>query len=204
MKSAGRDILFFLVYVSLCFSAENNPVATNREIFFALSDSVIGTIVNQRLKQYSSITIKTSNDTFTKYFRQQFLSNLALKDKTIFENNATTETTLELSVQESSVLFGELFTESFLGRKKVERKVLLTLNVTLTSSSDGKIIFSNQVSESIVDTLNFTDIDQINNNSLPMTRYQKPELSFFDSVLEPAIVIFSTGVAVYLFFTIRS
>lgn len=204
MKSTGRNILFFVVYVSLCFSAENNPVASNREVFFALSDSVIGTIVNQRMKQYSSITIKISNDTFTKYFRQQFISSLALKDKTIYENSATPETTLELSVQESSVFFGELFTETFLGRKKVERKVCLTVHATLSSPVDGKILFSNQFSETKIDTVNFTDIDQINNNSLPMTRYQKPELSFFDSVLEPAIVIFSTGVAVYLFFTIRS
>ncbi|MDP1675367.1 MAG: hypothetical protein Q8L88_00765 [Bacteroidota bacterium] len=204
MKSAGRNILFFLLYVSPCFAAENKSVASNREVFFILADSVISKIASQQIQQYSSITIKTSNDTFTIFFRQTFINGLVSKDKTIFESGTTTEATLELSVQESSVFFGELFTETFLGKKKVERRVRLIVNTTLSSSADGKILFSNQFSETNVDTVNFTDVEQMNNTSLPMTNFQKPELSFFDSVLEPAIVIFSTGVAVYLFFTIRS
>ncbi len=204
MKSAGRNILFFLVYGSLCIASENTPVASNREIFFTLSDSVTSKIFADNLRHYQSVTIKTSNDTFTNFFRQRIIIGLASRNIIIFENNTTTETTLELSVQESSVFFGELFTESFLGRKKTERTIRLTVNATAFSSADGKILWSKQFSETMIDTVKFTDIEHMNNSSLPMTNYTKPELSFFDSVLEPAIVIFSTGVAVYLFFTIRS
>jgi hypothetical protein len=204
MKSAGRNILFFLFYVPLCFASENKPVALNREILFALGDSVINKIFVQQLQSYPSVTIKTSTDTFTTFFRQHFISNLASKKISVFENSNATETTLELSVQESSVFFGEPFTESFLGRKKIERSIQLVVNATGSSSVEGKILWSRQFSETMIDTVNFTDAEQMNNSSLPMTSIQKPKLSFFDSVVEPVIVIFSTGVAIYLFFTIRS
>jgi hypothetical protein len=204
MKSAGQNILIFFVFVSLCIASENKPVTSNREIFFALGDSLINRIVAQHVQNYQSITIKTCKDTFTNFFRQQFISGLAAKNITVFENNSATETTLELSVQESSVFFGELFTESFFGKRRTERTIRLMVNATLSSSTEGKILWSKQFSESMIDTVNFTDVDQMNNSSLPITSFHKPELSFLDSVLEPAIVIFSTGVAVYLFFTIRS
>jgi len=205
MNLTRRNILFFLFYVSFCSAAENKPFASNREVFFIVSDSMINKIAAQQLQQYSLITIKTNNDTFTNYFRQHFIKSLISNNKTVFENSETaSEATLELSVQESSVFFGDVFTESFLGKKKVERSIRLSLIATLTSLSNGKILFSKQISESVVDTVNYADIEKMNNASLPMTNFQRPELSFFDSFLEPAIVIFSTGVAVYLFFTIRS
>lgn len=204
MKSMERNILLFLFYVSLCFSAEDIPVVSNREVFFALSDTIITSIATQQLKQYSSISIKTSKDTFTNYFRQHFINGLVLNKKTISENSDLPETILELSVKESSVFFGESFTETFLGNKKSERKVQLTVLSTLISSRDGRILSSEQITETKVDTVDLSSLEQMNNSSLPMTSYQKPTLSFFDSIVEPAIVIFSTGIAIYLFFTIRS
>lgn len=204
MKSIGRNIFIFLIYVSLCFSAEEIPVVSNREVFFSLSDSIINSITILQLKQHSSISLKTSNDTFTNYFRQHFINSLVSNKKSISENTTTPEPILELSVKESSVFFGESFTESFLGNKKSERRVQLTVLSTLKSSIDGNILFSEQFTKTKVDTVNLSTIEQMNNSSLPMTNYQMPTLSFFDSILEPAIVIFSTGIAIYLFFTIRS
>ncbi|HAP35284.1 MAG TPA: hypothetical protein DCQ28_04840 [Bacteroidetes bacterium] len=204
MKSAGRNILFFLLYVSLCLASENKPVASNREILFALSDSVISKIIGQQLQHYSSITIKLDNDTLTTVYRQRFINGLVSKNITVFENKISSETTLELSVHESSVYFGEIFTESFFSKKMVERTVRLSVSASFSSSIDGRILWSKLFSESMVDTVNFADIEHINNSSIPITSFHQPELSFIDSVLEPAIVIFSTGVAVYLFFTIRS
>ncbi len=204
MKSAGRNIVFFLVYVSLCVSSENIPTVSNREIFNVLSDSIISKIIVQKLQHCPSILLKVSTDTFTSFYRQQFINRLTSKNITVFENNTTPETILELSVQESSVFFGELFTESFLGKKKVKRTIRLTINATFSTPADGKILWSDQYSESVIDTVNFSNIEQINNSTIPLTSFRRPEISFFDSVLEPAIVIFSTGVAVYLFFTIRS
>jgi hypothetical protein len=204
MISTGRKIVYFLFYGSLCLASENRPVTTNREILYALSDSVMSKIYEHGIKQYPSISLKIGNDTITDFYRNYFINGLSLRHINVYEQTNSSETTLELFVQESSVFFGELFTESFLGRKRTERTVHFKVIANLSSVVDGKIFWSKQFSETRIDTLDFTDIEQMNNYSLPLTSYKKPVVSFFDTVIEPAIVIFSTGVAVYLFFTIRS
>ncbi len=199
-----RNIAAVLFFVSVCFAVERQPQPTNREIFFRLCDSAVTEIASNGLMQFQSVALQTGRDVISSFFHQRFIQGLVLKNIPVFVKTDSTMTTLELTVRESSVFYGEVFNESFFGERRTERKIKLSILATLISNNDGKVITVIQVSRMFVDTVAYSTIDQLNDSAPPMSGYVKPELSFFDSIIEPAIVTVASGVAIYLFFTIRS
>ncbi len=204
MNCTGRLIVIIVLCGSLCPASEPAFPNSNREIIFQLCDSVAKKIVAEGILLQNSVTIRTGVDTFTSSLRSQFILGLASRNISVFQQSSPSETILEITVRGSTVLYGEVFTESFLGTRKTERNVSLNINAFVVSGSDEKVIWAKQFSESIIDTVNYSETERLNDSTLPLTNYKKAELSFFDSILEPAIVTIASGVAIYLFFTIRS
>lgn len=204
MNYTGRIIVIIVVCGSFCSASEPTTPNSNREIFFQLCDSVTNKIITEGIQHHQSINLKTGIDTFTSSLRSQFIHGLVSRNISVFQQSPSSEMTLEITVRGSSVLYGEVFTEYFLGTRKTERIVSLNINAFVISQSDGKVIWSKQFLESLIDTVNYSEMERLNDSTLPLTDYKKAELSFFDSILEPAIVTIASGVAIYLFFTIRS
>ena len=199
-----RNIAIAVIFVSLGFASQQEPPKTNREIFYRLCDSAMDTMATDALNYRSAIFLKASNDMYSSVLRLQFIQGLSERRVLLFLQPDSTTMTLELSVRESSVLYGEVFSESFLGERKSERTIVLTLFAVFVSHVDGKVIETKQISMINKDTVAFSSINELNDNSFPFSRYKVPEVSFFDSIVEPAIVTIASGVAIYLFFTIRS
>ncbi len=204
MKCTGRIIVNMVVCLSFCSASDQDKPDSHREIFFQLCDTGMEKIIAEGLPPHSSIALKTGQDTFTVTFRPQFIHGLVSRNVQVFENSSAADTVLEINVRGSSVVYGEVFTRSFFGTRKTQRTVSLNFGAFLISRSDGKVMWSRQFSESVIDTVNYSEADRLNESAPPLTSYKKAELSFFDSILEPAIVTIASGVAIYLFFTIRS
>ncbi|MFA6438638.1 MAG: hypothetical protein WCX28_04975 [Bacteriovoracaceae bacterium] len=203
MFSSLRYITIVLFFSSLCTAEEHESAATHREIFFQLSDSVMFD-VSQKLKAYRSIAMVTRRDSFTSYYQPLFVHGLMSQNIPLFLNTDSTETTLELTVRESSIFHGEAFYQSFLGHRSIERRIVFTITGTLISVQEGKILWSKQFSRTFSDTVRYDQLEQLDYSVPPVTAYVRSELSFFDSIVEPVIVTIASGVAIYLFFTIRS
>ncbi len=58
--------------------------------------------------------------------------------------------------------------------------------------------------ETVTDTLGISDIQYINNAKIKITANSLEERSFFDTIIEPLIILSSSGILVYLLFTVRS
>jgi hypothetical protein len=199
-----RNITIVLLLFSICFASEHERPKTNREMLFRLCDSAMSEIVSSNTLGSMPVNLDTGNDTISSYYREQFIQSLVSRNIPVFLRNDSTKTTLKLSVQESSVFFSEVFTESFLGERRTERKIQITIFASLVSNSDKRVISVYEASKNFVDTVAYSIVDQINVHAPPVSSYVKPELTFFDSIVEPAIVTIASGVAIYLFFTIRS
>ena len=100
--------------------------------------------------------------------------------------------------------YDDTFRESFLGTKKIKRTVIAALACQMTDMRAQEVIFSKSFSETFSDTVM---VDQINTLELPSaksTHAELPSEDFFDRILEPFVIIGATGVAIYLFFHVRS
>ncbi len=201
MTSLRRNILLLFVFSSICSASD--PVRSDREILIQLCDSVMSKI-SVDVKEIASITLSVGKDTATSFFQPYIVQGLVSRNIPIYIGKDSTTTTLELNVQESSVLYGDVFTQSIFGERKCERTSSLTLIGSGTSNCDGKISFSHRYSITHKDTIAFSMIEQLTASAFPITRFTRPQLSFFDSVVEPAIVTVASGIIIYLFFTIRS
>ena len=201
MGSIRRNILLTVIVASLCSAAD--PVRTDREVLLQQCDSVMS-MIGSEIRTVSAISVVLGSDTVTAFFRPNILQGLAATSVPVQFQSDPTGTTLELHVQESSVLYGEIFTESFFGTRKCERRVKVAVSTSLFSPEKQKVLSSKTVSSTSVDTVDFASVDQLHSSSIPMTRFTPPALTFFDSFLEPAIVTVASGIVIYLFFTIRS
>jgi hypothetical protein len=201
-----RELRYITIVVflsSLCTAAEHGRSVSSREIFFQLCDSVMSD-VSRSVDPSRSIAVTAVRDTFTEYFQPLFLQGLMRRNIPVFIKQNATKTTLELTVRESSVFYGEAFTDSFFGSRKTERKSVLTITGTLISVTDGKVVWTNEFTRMMTDTVMFAETELLDREAPPLTSYTRPEFSLFDSILEPAIITIASGVAIYLFFTIRS
>lgn len=201
MGSIRRTILLTVVIASLCSAAD--PVRTDREVLLLQCDSVIS-MIGAEITSLPSISVVFGSDTVTTFFRPNMLQRLTATTVPVQLQSDPTGTTLELHVQESSVFYGEVFTESFFGTRKCERRVKVAVMASLISPDKRKVLTSRTVSSTSVDTVEFATVAQLHSSSIPMTRFTAPALTFFDSFLEPAIVTVASGIVIYLFFTIRS
>lgn len=203
MTSSLRYITIGMFFLSLCTAAEQDYTISNREVFYRLSDSLISAASND-VNSNSSLIVSMPRDTFSSYFQPIFLQSFAARNIPIVQRSDSSHMSLDLSVREATVVYSEVFSESFFGSRKTRRSVTLSATGTLVSAAEGKVLWSKQYVVSFSDTVNFAETENLGSSSPPLTAYVPPELSLFDSILEPAIVTIASGVAIYLFFTIRS
>ncbi len=120
----------------------------------------------------------------------------------VSESNEESRTSIEILVTESSVEFSDVFTESFFGSQKTVRTVRLSVSMIVRDS--GNILRAVPLAVGITDTVRYSDIERLTDNTFPLTSVRTPSLTWWDSLLEPAIITMASAVAIYLFFTIRS
>jgi len=196
------NICVVLVAIFGYVSGEELPTS-HRHIVYTLSDSLVRKIISETTLP-SKLTILFDNNATSEFVRPAVLQALIGNNVALYQQRNAADTTLELSVQKLSVQFGDVFSDSFFGSRKSQRTVKLICDITVSSQNSGKIILARSYEIAYSDTVRYTEIESLRDMSIPFTSYTEPALSFFDSILEPAIIIVASGTAIYLFFTIRS
>ena len=138
------------------------------------------------------------------YLKQQIIQSLVANTNGVSLHQNGIDTKIECNVRDLSLRYGEVFTETFFGERKVERSISLSLVVTILSASSGRILYSQTIKKASSDTVLYSQVNELLDDSLPFTMTVQPQLSFFDSIIEPVVVTVASGVVIYLFFTIRS
>ncbi len=114
--------------------------------------------------------------------------------------------TRQLDIQSFSlgVVYDGLYREGLFGTKKVRRTVSASITFESIATATSEILSSGTLSDHRVDTVEADNIRKLESPASPSTRAQLPPEEFIDRYIEPFIIIGATGVAVYLFFHIRS
>ena len=103
-----------------------------------------------------------------------------------------------------TVHYDEIFRDGFLGSKNTRRTISVQLNCLLTNRTTGEVLYSGSPKRESVDTVSVESIPSIETAAIKSTHGELPSETFLDRIIEPVVLIGATGVAVYLFFHIRS
>src|ERR1051326_1911277 len=103
-----------------------------------------------------------------------------------------------------TVHYDEMFRDGFLGSKKTRRTVSVELACLLTNPLTGEVFYSGSPKGESTDTVSVESLPALESPDLKSTHGEVPSETFLDRIIEPVVLIGATGVAVYLFFHIRS
>jgi hypothetical protein len=178
---------------------------TNKELFeeacrIACSD--LGT--KCRLTPSSSVLVKFTGGERTEFFRSSLMDALRSACRAVYTSGTTADTLVTLGISDAGVLYGPAFREGWFRGRKTERIVRLDVRMEASSVSSGKILFAETLRRSVRDTIAVDDIADLGASARPIAVGEPPGPSLWERLLEPAILTVSTGIAVYLFFTVRS
>lgn len=203
MQNNIRTISVVGLFILANIMVANENSVTDVERIRQASDSLVSQFIEEAgIVPASSISFVYEKKISNSVIYHTIVQNFFLRKISIADNSTDRDTVFEILVRGASISYGETFSESFLGTLKTERTISLTCDGAVKAHQ--KILWAGSKTVSLVDTVDYSEIDQLHSDNLPFASYSKPSLSFFDSILEPVVVTIASGVAIYLFFTIRS
>jgi hypothetical protein len=204
MHNKAATLFIILFFFSAVF-AQDEDVKQNSEIYTLTCAKIISQVITDfslspdcfLSVEFTRVSVQNS------FLRSTVLETLSKFSKNLFEKN-NCDSILRIDVSKIQTLYSQPFTEGWFESQKTIRTSEVELAVELTSHSTGKIYFAKSFHLTQNDTIPLTAITQIENPQEPLTIGKKPKLPFFQSIIEPAVIICAAGIAVYLFFTVRS
>ena len=100
--------------------------------------------------------------------------------------------------------YKEIFTSSFMGNKRVKRKIGVVFLYKIIDNKTKEEIYSNTTNESFEDDFLLDNLEQIERSNYTFTKGKLPEENLFEKFLVPAVIVAASAVAIILFFVIRS
>ncbi|MDE3056454.1 MAG: hypothetical protein KGJ59_00670 [Bacteroidota bacterium] len=199
--------IFFLIISaapSVCFAAGDQVVPTNRDVFSRLCaeavDSIAALITSPRS---SAVSVALDDDSTTQAFRYVILEALKHQFPSVFLKEANSDEVVSLTVSRASVRYENPFSGSFLGERKATRTAELQMRGTIVNVNSRQVLWAGTIERSFADTIPVSQIASLEFSSSSVAQGVVPEAPFLERLVEPMIIIAATGIAVYLFFTIR-
>ncbi len=133
-----------------------------------------------------------------------FLKNrteIYLLESDIFLNDNSFDT-LTFVIEEAGISYENITKTGFFGDYIVERYA--NIKGTYSLKKQGNIILAKDFNLTNKDSVDYEDINKLENYSLPFTRGNSPPEPITPSIIEPLIAISGAVLTVVLFFTVRS
>lgn len=110
---------------------------------------------------------------------------------------------VSLHVKKIETRYPKFRKNKFLGDKTLVREIKSDLDIEI-SSSDNKFIIKDNISTRYKDEIDYDWWEKYSSDDYLFTQALPPNISLFESVFFPALIITISAVAAILFFTIRS
>lgn len=109
---------------------------------------------------------------------------------------------LALQVFELETKYNGFKKNRFLGEKTIERNIKVNIGVNITSGSGFNI--NDRIFGDYKDEVKFDDYESLEASQYDFTHAKAPEVSSFETIVFPVLLIVVSAAATILFFTIRS
>lgn len=199
-------ILLFAVLLSgtegqLCAAEKKS----NADILYQVcQEAAASSIFAAQIPDTSTIVLKIEDGEINRFFAQPLTESFRQRYPSLFTRKAASGIEISISVGGISVVYGQSFSDGFLSARRSERRIDVELRMTAMRFEDGKILWAKSKGSSFVDTVYVDDIPDLQLSSERIAKGVMPQRSAMEKFIEPFIIVGAAGVAVYLFFTIRS
>jgi len=190
--------------------SQNNEYTSpeiNIDIFSRLLDEGLNDLGNQLIiaGQDKLYVLKFPNESEEKDFIQLKLKQRFGSYK-LLTGNSFSEADNEIVFENSKLRtnYKEIFTSSFLGNKRVKRKIEVVFLYKIIDNNTEEEIYSNTINESFEDDFLLDNLEQIERSNYIFTKGKLPDENLFEKFLVPVVIVAASAVAIILFFVIRS
>ena len=115
-----------------------------------------------------------------------------------------TASAFELQASRATVQYSNMFRDGLFGEKKVERSIIVEFSVAVSRSRSRELAVAGLEQEVWRDTVPVKILEYLPSPGIRVTYANVPPETFFDRMIEPLVILGTTGILVYLFFTVRS
>jgi hypothetical protein len=179
----------------------SSQTKTNLDIFKVLVDSSISEafadISDSQKEIYADLKLTSQYSVFE---NQIFKSIQAEEKNANTTSNAPENVRLRYSIENAAVNYGEVFRDGFLGDHFVDRKIFISGSYNLQNKEMSVKDFYYES----IDTVEFDEIQTLENPSYPFTQGGIPTEPFMSNLFEPLVALTTAAVVIALFFTVRS
>lgn len=198
-----RTYILYSLLISCTIAFSQVQSLSETEKIRILSDSLLSKIISEAgLKPASHLFLLRHGLTSQPVLYTSVINSLFSHHISVVTDSTLSDTTMSVAFRRVSIEYGKTFSNSIFGTLYTVRTTALSVDVSI--STQKKIMWAGSGTLAGIDTVRYSDIQDLHSNNLPTTMYTSPTLSFFDSIFEPLIITVASGVAIYLFFTIRS
>jgi hypothetical protein len=177
-------------------------VQSNLEILQQLGRRIANSLA-ANLKTGDSVQIVLRPIESAWYLQQQILAAFEEGGKVVNQSSGS-RFGVEIGLVNAQIAYLDKRSAGFLDSRVVDRVASLDLSVQIVDKSSGNIVANRTLSESFRDTIEVSDVTTVENPGIPATHGIPPEEGFFNTLLEPFVVVGAIAVAVYLLFHVRS
>ncbi len=208
MNSPTRFVIIVLFVVLHSGTTEQLCAAerkSNADILYQVcQEAVASSISDARIPDTSTIVLNIEEGKINHFFAQPLTETFRRQFPSLFTRKTASGIEISVSVGGVSVIYGESFSDGFLTAHRSERRIDVALRMTAIRIEDGKILWAKSKGASFVDTVYVDEIPDLQVSSDQIAKGVMPQRSAMEKFIEPFIIVGAAGVAVYLFFTIRS
>lgn len=193
-----KSLIIFLAFVF--FTPIIAQTKTNLEKVYQLIDNSVSNIVSHA-KSDTEITLSIIGPSYINLLKPKIFESFSKNGFIIKNDNTGNSSEVTYSLSQTNIEYGDVEKDGLFGSLFCERNVSLKGILTL-ALKDGSVK-SSELNEISKDTIKVDEIKNLEDSGFPFTQGTKPEVSFFDNLLEPILVVATLVTTVILLFTIR-
>ena len=204
--------LVALVSLGLLVSPESglllgseNGAKSNETIFLQLCRDAVGSFNGElNLSDSTAMVVQAGSGEANLFFSPTLLEAFRSRFSAVFTRGEMAGVTVSAALQEFRVSYGETFSDGIFSTQRTERVITETWQFSAVRNNDGKVLWAGAKGGMSRDTIDVAEIPRLEHSSAHLVAGIGPQRSVYEKLIEPFIIVAAAGVAVYLFFTIRS
>jgi len=194
-----KKIIFILVL--LFSSGIFGQDKSNLETINGLIDSSVVEIINSAGELSKSFAL-VNNSPLEFATLNHHVKTAIVKAGVNVQVGETSIDKINYSLTQVNVNYSSLFRDGIFGDYLLERNTVVSGEFSIQNSKN--VSFANTFNYTLTDTIQYSNLGLVENNSLPFTKGNVPSAPLFPSILEPIIAVTSVAVTIILFFSVRS
>ncbi len=201
-------LVFVLLALGRAEGQESTPLPpTNLDLYRRNVRLIVYTLLSEiPMDADRQVAVKIHGVEHSWIVENAFLSALQERDFTVrtASDESVNSIMFDFTLIELKVRYRHGNRDGFFGKRTIERSVSTVLAGKVYRTSSGELYYAGTVEKSAKDQIAIDDFPRVEHEQINVTHGTLPTGGFMKKILEPAVVITATAIAIYLFFSVRS